>query len=209
MREKILSGAEELFMRYGVRSITMDEIARQLSISKKTIYQFFKDKDEIVLTITRGHLKCEMDDFESHTSGAVDAVDELVRLSLCIRKNMAAMNPAILYDLQKFHRESWEEWILFKNSFIKQMVVDNLGRGIKEGVFRPDIIPEVLATMRVELVQMSFDNRLFPSDKYPLSELQMQLFEHYVHGILTEKGRTLWKKYQSQLLQNPIKNQVP
>jgi TetR/AcrR family transcriptional regulator, cholesterol catabolism regulator len=206
MRDKILIGAEELFMRYGVRSITMDEIARHLSISKKTIYQYFKDKDEIVLTITRGHLKCEMEDFESHTSGSSDAVDELVRLSVCIRKNMAAMNPAILYDLQKYHRDSWEEWITFKNSFIKQQVADNLKRGISEGVFRADIIPEVLATMRVELVQLSFDHRLFPADKYKLPELQMQLFEHYVHGILTDKGRNLYKQYQLSLLNNTINN---
>jgi AcrR family transcriptional regulator len=203
VKTKLLRGAEELFMRYGVRSITMDEIARHLSISKKTLYQYFADKDDIVASVTYGHLNREKKQYEANTNAARNAVEELVKLSLCLKENLKGMNPSLLFDLQKYHQNAWRIWTEFKNVFIRESVVSNLKRGIAEGLYRPEIDPEIMAVLRIETVQLGFDERLFPRDKYDLASLQLAILEHFIHGLLTEKGRRLYQKYKKETVNEP------
>ncbi len=196
IKTKILKGAEELFMRYGVRSITMDEIARHLGISKKTLYQYFLDKDDIVASTTHNHLIRERKQFEQIAEDSSNSVEELVKLSLCLKENVKGMNPSLLFDLQKYHQKAWNIWLEFKNKFIRESVVRNLNKGIAEGLIRAEINPEILAVVRIETVQMGFDDQLFPVDKFNLTEVQMQILEHFIHGLLTDKGKKLYQKYK-------------
>jgi len=196
VKTKILKGAEELFMRYGVRSITMDEIARHLGISKKTLYQYFLDKDDIVASTTHNHLVREKKQFDQIAEESSNAVEELVKLSYCLRENLKGMNPSLLFDLQKYHQKAWSIWIEFKNKFIRESVVRNLNKGIEQGLIRPEINPEILAVVRIETVQMGFDDQLFPRDKFNLLEVQMHILEHFIHGLLSDKGKKLYLKYK-------------
>lgn len=199
VRNKLLKGAEELFMRYGVRSITMDEIARHLSISKKTLYQYFADKDDIVASVTGTHLNRERQEYENNTTNAKNAVEELVNLSLCLKQNLKGMNPSLLFDLQKYHHRAWQIWTEFKTVFIRNSVVNNLKRGIEEGLYRPEISPDILAVVRIESVQLGFDEQLFPRDRYDLTTVQLNILEHFIHGLLTEKGKKLYLKYRKEI----------
>jgi TetR/AcrR family transcriptional regulator, cholesterol catabolism regulator len=101
---------------------------------------------------------------------------------------MKKMNPSMMFDLAKYHREAWQGWLSYKTKVIKQKVVNTLARGIREGYFRPDINIDVLATFRVEQVEMAFNDSIFPQDKFRFDEVQMQLFEHFIYGCLTRKG---------------------
>lgn len=194
-KEKIINGAGELFTRYGVRSVSMDDIARHLSMSKKTIYQYFKDKDEIVSRSVAAHMELEKCEYDEIFGTSHDAVEELAKVSKCIRKDFNEMNPSLLFDLQKYHPQAWNVWLDFKNQYIKNAIASNLQRGIEEGYYRKEIDPEFLAILRVEQIQLVFDNQIFPSDKFNLKETQMKLFDHYVYGIVTDKGRKLYEKY--------------
>src|SRR5882757_971732 len=98
-RERILQGALELFLKYSVRSVSMDDIARHLSISKKTIYQYFADKDEIVTMVAAYHMEKDKTIFEDIKSKAKNAVDELVKVAECIKNDFQKMNPSVLHDL--------------------------------------------------------------------------------------------------------------
>jgi hypothetical protein len=82
------------------------------------------------------------------------------------------------------------------------MIINNLNEGINGGYFRKDINPNILARLRVEEVQMSFDNRIYPTSKFDFKEVQMQLFEHFLQGIMTDKGRDLYLVYQKKKLAN-------
>ena len=195
IKEKIVAGAGNMFTKYGVRSVTMDDVARELSISKKTIYQHFKDKDEIVTVATAAHMEMEKREFREIAETAVDAIDEIARLSTCVRKNVAELNPSLLFDLQKYHRKAWEVYMEFKNEFIMNSIKHNLHRGISEGYYRDEIDPEMLAILRVEQVQMAFDEKIFPRTKFDFREVQMQMFDHFVNGLVTKKGRILYDEY--------------
>jgi TetR/AcrR family transcriptional regulator, cholesterol catabolism regulator len=197
-REKLLKGAEELFMRYGLRSVSMDDIARHLGISKKTIYQYFADKDEVVATVAKGHMERQRMQFDNIAKNSKNAVEELIHISYCIKETMKEINPSLMFDMQKYHQKAWTEWLTFKQKFIRQNVVRSLKQGIDEGVFRDDIDIDIIATMRLEQVQMAFDNNIFPRQKYHITEVQQQIFEHFIQGIFTDKGRKLYQKYKQQ-----------
>lgn len=184
-----------MFTRYGVRSVSMDDIARQLSVSKKTIYQYFKDKDEIVTMAVQAHMEHEKKEYEEIANCSHNALEELSKVCSCMRKDFKDMNPSLLFDLQKYHPDAWNVWLQFKNEHIKNQIVSNLKRGVEEGYFRKEIDPEFLAILRVEQVQLVFDNQIFPADKFNLKETQMKLMDHFVHGLVTEKGRKLYMSY--------------
>lgn len=198
VKEKILKGTEELFMKYGARSISMDDIARHLSVSKKTLYQHFADKDDIVQMVSEMYLNRARKQYDDIASSASNAIDELSRISFCLRRDMADMNPSLLFDLQKYHPKAWGTWQDHKLKFIRESVVRNLEQGIKEGHFRPEINAEIIATLRITSMEAGFDERIFPKEKFRLSEVQSQLFDHFVYGLCTEKGRKLYEKYKHE-----------
>jgi len=198
IKERILTGALELFMRYGVRSVTMDDIARHLSISKKTIYQYYADKDEVVTMVSIMHLEQNRIRFDSFKAVAKDAIDELVRISICMRQDFQKMNPSLLYDLQKYHARAWKTWIEHKYNYVKHSIVTNLKQGIAEGYYRPEINPDVLAVARLELIQLTFNDQVFNPDKFNLLEVHTQIFEQFIYGVLSEKGRKVYEKYKKQ-----------
>ncbi|HYG19998.1 MAG TPA: TetR/AcrR family transcriptional regulator [Ohtaekwangia sp.] len=195
-REKLLKGAEDLFMRYGVRSVSMDDIARNLGVSKKTIYQHFADKDDVVASVAKAHMQRQREQFDKIAAESKNAVEELVRISFCLKENMRNINPSLLFDMQKYHQRAWSEWLAFKRNFIRENVMRSLKQGMKEGYFRPELDTEIIATMRLEQVQMAFDHGVFPRDQYSLPEVQAQMFDHFVHGVMTEKGKKLYHKYR-------------
>lgn len=195
-KEKILKGTEELFMKYGVRSISMDDIARHLSISKKTLYQYFADKDELVTTFSKSRLERSTKQYDDLRIISSNSIEELAMLSVCMKKDMEEVNPALLYDMQKFHPKAWGVWLDHKNKFIRESVIRNLKQGIEDGYIRPEINPEIMAAVRIELVQIAFSPDIFPREKFKLSEVQIQIFDHFVFGLVTEKGKKLYLKYK-------------
>lgn len=176
----------------------MDDIAHNLAISKKTLYQYFEDKNDLVKHVTIMLLEERMKDYEEATKRSTNAIDELFLISKLMRKHFRELNPALMYDLQKYHPDGWALFLKHENDVVYHSVVDNLERGVAECNFREDIDVNVLAKMRVEQIHLSFDERLYPKEDFNFTEVQIQLFDHFVHGVLTETGLELYKNYQKQ-----------
>ncbi len=199
VKERILTAAEELFMQYGFRSISMDDIAKHISVSKKTIYQFFEDKDEIVNITVRRHFEKEKEVCNHQVfCNASNAVEEMVKVAKLIKLNTLNINPAIIFDLQKYHPKAWQILQDFKQDFILHSIVRNLKQGIEEGLYRPDIDVDVLARLRLEEVQMGFDSSIFSPVKFNAYQTHMQLLEHFIRGIVTDKGLALFDQYKNR-----------
>lgn len=204
-KEKILGAAEELFIRYGIRSVTMDDVARDASMSKKTLYQYFDNKDSLVLEVAMNHFESETKEFEEMASTAEDAIHEIILVSKCLRKHVFKLNPSLLFDMQKFHGKAWDEYLKFKHSTIRGHIKKNIDKGIDEGYFRSEINSEVLSTLRVEQVQLAFNPKIFPAEKFEFAELQLQILDHFIHGLLTDKGRTKYEEYTQLEVTNTIR----
>jgi AcrR family transcriptional regulator len=205
IEEKIIQASHDLFMRYSIKSITMDDIARHLSISKKTIYQYFKDKNDLVLQVTSNHLKEEKLEIQSIKSTTTNAIETLIEESMWLRRNITDMNPSLLYDLKKYHHQAWELYLESKEMVYIRSLVETLVKGISEGYFRKDIDPEILAVLRVEQIQMSLENLIYPRSRFEFKDVQTQLFNHFLNGLVSEKGRKLLKKYYTNYVETPLK----
>lgn len=197
-KDKILLGALELFLKYGIRSVSMDDIARHLSISKKTIYQYFVDKDDIVTQSTLNHMHHTKASFDNLTSVSKNALDELMKIQMFMRKNMQDMNPSLLFDLKKYHNKAWSAWSDHKNKDIRESVVRNLKQGMEEGLYRNNLNPEILATLRIESIQWLYDGQIVPTEKFKMVDIQTQMLDHFMYGLLTEKGRKQYEKYKQE-----------
>ncbi len=196
IREKILGGTEMLFTKYGIRSVSMDDIARHLSVSKKTLYQHFADKDELVYRMSERYLLRTSLQYDSIQLTSGNSVEELSRISICMKKDFENLNPSMLFDLQKFHPKAWDLYNKHKSEVISQSVVRNINQGIKDGLFRSDLNPDIIATARVVLIENAFNEQIFPRDRFNFVEIQTQIFELFVHGMCTDKGRKLYQKYK-------------
>lgn len=192
--KNILDCAKSLFMQFGLKSVTMDDIARKNGVSKKTIYQFFKDKSAIIQNTIKGHFENHKQSILEAVNNTENAVQALFQISLCMKKQTETVNPALIYDLQKYYPMAYGKVLEFKQEFMQDLLISILNQGIKEGLFRKEINVEILAILRIEEVQLAFDN-VFPREKFDFRTVHVQMFEHFIHGILTEKGREQYNFY--------------
>jgi TetR/AcrR family transcriptional regulator, cholesterol catabolism regulator len=195
MKERILTGAEELFMRYGIKSMTMDDVARHLSISKKTIYQHFTDKNELVYSVLKNHMDQEVCIIEEIKKESSDAIEEFYKMSKFMKQTFMDMNPSLIMDIQKYHPKSWQYFQEHKLDCFTQSMYDNLNWGIKEGYYRPEINVEILAVMRVETVEAGLKLQSFNGNKFSIVEVQLEMMNHFFHGIVTTKGLEKYNEY--------------
>jgi AcrR family transcriptional regulator len=205
VREKIIEASHDLFMRFSIKSVTMDDIARHLSISKKTIYLYFKDKNDLVFQVTSNHLEEEKKEIEGIKSSTSNAIETLIEESMCLRRNITDMNPSLLFDLRKYHQEAWALYLESKEKVYIRSLVETLEKGVKEGYFRQGIDPEILAILRVEQIQMSLENLTYPRIRFEFKEVQIQLFDHFLNGLVSEKGRKLTTKYKEDHVEITVK----
>ena len=180
IKERILETAQELFFKYGIRSISMDDIAKELSISKKTIYQYYKDKDEVVHMLMQKKMGVDQKRFHDISKASENVIEEMFNMMGHMRNVIGQMNPSAFYDLQKYHSDTWKLFKEFRENHIVLMVEEMLTRGIKQGYLRPDIHPKILARLRVEQVEMSFNPNIFPPEKFKILEVQISLLEHFL-----------------------------
>jgi TetR/AcrR family transcriptional regulator, cholesterol catabolism regulator len=196
VKEKVLKEAQSMFWRYGVKSVTMDDIARHLGMSKKTLYQFFTDKDDLICQVMMNFLKKEESEIEGIYNAAKNSVEGMLLMSKHLKISFQNITPSLLFELRKYHPKAYKIFTNHKHSYLHRSVVQNLDAGIKEGVFREDIDLKVLAKLRLEQIEMGFDQEIFPSADFKLEHVQLQLFDHFIHGITTLKGHKLLNQYR-------------
>jgi len=201
-KERILIKAAELFMQYGIRSVSMDVIANNLGISKKTLYQYFADKDELVDAVVDGHIKKIQEDCTCSQKDAKDAIDEIFITMDRIMEEFSNMNPMLLYDLEKFHFRSFKRFKDHKDKFLLQVIYKNIEWGIKDELYRSDINIDVISKYRIESMMIPFNVAVFPPGKYNLGTLSQLILENFTYGLATIKGHKLIQKYNEHRNKN-------
>lgn len=196
-KERIINGVEELFFKFGIKRVTMDDVAKHLGMSKKTLYQFFKDKDELVHKMMQHKLKCDQIDFNSIHEKSKDVIDEVFGYMRHMTLMFSKMNPVVFYELQKYYPQVWKMFKDFKAKFILQQVEDSIERGKKEGLVRKDVNNKILSILRIEEIEMGMRPDVFPASDFSIVEVQLAMTEHFLYGICTLKGFKLIEKYKT------------
>jgi AcrR family transcriptional regulator len=198
VKDRILAKAADLFMRYGIKSITMDEIASTLGISKKTIYQFFTDKDDLVFAVIGQEINENEMECVQFREEAENAVHEIFLAVEDLDELLRSTNPLVLYDLEKYHPRAFQKIKDFKYQFLQKATVENLRRGIEEGCYRSDLHKDIVAKSRIEAAFLVFNPDLFPHSKYSMAEVNYELAILFLHGVVTEKGKQLIEQYTNE-----------
>jgi AcrR family transcriptional regulator len=194
--DRILEAAGDLFFRHGIKSITMDAIASHLGMSKRTIYDSYEDKHALVKALTRQELNIQEKELEEIRKTSENSIDEIMKAMSCVRKTFGKISPTVFYDLQKFHPDAWKQFRAFKEQKMQAFIEENLKRGIRQELYRKDLNIKILAKFRIEEVEMGFNHSVFPTAKFDLTEVQLVLLDHFLHGITTIKGHKLINKYK-------------
>ena len=195
--ERIISGGEDLFLRSGIKSVTMDDIAKHLGMSKKTIYQFFKDKNELVMALLKKKLKEDEENMAAIINNSTNVIEEMIVMMKCHEELFSRINPAVIHDLQKYHPEAWKQFQSFKAEVVIKKMGDLLVKGIKQGYVRPEIDVKVIAKMHVNQIEMGFDPSIFPVSEFNIWRVQKQFLEHFAYGICTLKGYKLLSQHKN------------
>ncbi len=180
----------------------MDDIAKHLGISKKTIYQNFKDKNELINILIRDRIVNQDLQMNKCLIASENAVQEVYFGMQDMDYFLATMNPMLFYDLQKYHQEAWLKFMAFKEKEIGKKIMENLERGKQEGLYRDDINSEIITRMRLDQVDVVFtQNGHYDTNKNSLSNIMVEITRHFLFGICNNEGIKLIHKYDKEILQ--------
>jgi AcrR family transcriptional regulator len=185
---------EALFLRYGIKSITMDDVARELGISKKTLYQMVESKDILVMKVLSQHISREKSQCLGMACKAPNAIEEIFVIMDSNSQELAQMKTNIINDLQKYHRDAWLMLRNFHYDFVFNIIRDNLNRGRKENLYREDFDIEIIAKLHLATAFNLFDEQLFPAGGASKVVLFKEHMLHFLHGIVSSKGLVYLKK---------------
>ena len=187
-QEKILKKATQLFMHYGIKTIKMDDIAKDLSISKRTLYTIFKSKQSLVTSIVKKHVESQRKQLLELPLNSENAIDKMLGTLNIITNMYSKLHKNVLFDLQKFYPETWIIINKFQNDFIKNRIEQNLIEGKKEGVYRNEIEPKILSSLYTTQLQLFSDQSNFNLDKFLFTDYLSQMFEYHLYGIMSYEG---------------------
>jgi AcrR family transcriptional regulator len=199
-RERILVGAAELFRTYGIRAVTMDSLASSMHISKRTIYEIFSDKDELLIGVLQLMADKQKELVTQVLEESENAIEAIFRLLEFNRDHFQNMSPAFQADLKGFHQEVLlrlpDKCDLpdYKNN---QKVIE---RGIKEKLFRKDIDADLVNRCLDSMGRSIMDNELYPFDQFTRRDVIGNVFINYLKGISTPEGVKLINKLEKKLL---------
>ncbi len=195
IKQRIQKAAHDLVMQYSIRSVSMDDIAASVGMSKKTIYNYFKDKDELIEVVVEDVIDTNQCTCNLDREKADNAVHEIFLVMEMVVKMYKSMNPSILFDMQKYHPVAFQKFQKHKNEYLYNVCRQNLERGIKEELFRPEIVIDILARYRVETMFIPFNPEFQRSLKHSLLEIEAEIITHYLFGMVTLKGYKMVLKY--------------
>ena len=197
---KILGSSAELFSQYGFKTITMDDIARRAGISKKTLYQHFANKEEVVNESVIWYKNNMSANCTAILGEAENAIEAMVKMLAFFDEMHKRINPMAMFEMQRFFPQAYKT---FRDMLVEKDVVmirDNIMQGIKEGLYREAVNADLMARYRLETSMLILQPNLLVNDRNSLMSVAMEIGEHFLYGIMTAKGEKQYQKYKAKYL---------
>ena len=192
--KELIKKAVEVFMTYGIKSVTMDDVARHMRVSKKTIYQFVKDKGDLVNKCMGSDCNLIQSKIEEVIAQNFNAIKENFEISKVVINELRNVHPSIFFDLEKYYPEAMKTMDKMRHEFIGACVKDNLQRGIDEGLYREDINVDIMTQLWMLRMNVIFDPSLFPMQEFHPKDVYLEMFVHHIRGIASAKGLKILDK---------------
>ncbi|GAO43328.1 TetR/AcrR family transcriptional regulator [Flavihumibacter petaseus] len=202
LKVKIEKEACSLFSRFGIKSITMAELAGKMGISKKTIYSCFQNKQELVDAVYTPQLKEAKAACLASIATAEDAIEECLLCWISLRPVITFFRQKAFSDIQREFYPLSARYQQFRNVFLRQMIEKNIERGHSEGLYRPSIHPAIIASLQTILIE-AMSGEIPLSGKWSEDTVDEQILLHYLNGLVTARGAALLEQYEQQYLITP------
>lgn len=192
-REEILQQTFDLTMKYGIRSVSMDDIAKALGISKKTIYQHFENKKHLIREMVSSTIERDESEIKTLISASSSAIDEIVSIARHTLQFLRGISPTIVFDMKKYYGKEWDLIEQHHYSFFYNIIKANINRGKEEGVYKKDINSDIIAKLFADMTNCIADEEMFPLWDYKRDELYKALITYHIRGLVSDKGRDIVK----------------
>jgi len=186
--QQMLEQVSGLFMQYGIRSLTMDDIARHLGISKKTLYQCFEDKADMVEKTMTAHIDHDTAMVEQIHGEASNAIEEMFLIVQQVGQHLTQIHPSILFDLEKYYPKAFRLFVDYKQKTIRSVIERNMRDGMAQGLYRENLKPRIISGLYVGRIDVFFDRDLFPATETNPVEVHVETMRYHIRGIASEKG---------------------
>ncbi|MEX0316046.1 MAG: TetR/AcrR family transcriptional regulator [Allomuricauda sp.] len=191
MREKILHKATEMFLNLGFKSVTMDDLANEMGISKKTIYSHFENKTKLVEESTMALFWFISNGIDEIIALEKNPIEELYEIKRFVMLHLKDEKSSPQYQLQKYYPKVHETLKLKQFEVMRECVFDNVKRGMEMGIYRENLNVDFVGRIYFSGVMSIKDNNLFPIQIFSMSQLMDYYLEYHLRGIVTPKGRKI------------------
>ena len=186
--ENIITRVTELYFQYGIKSVTMDDVARYLGMSKKTLYKYISNKDELVEYCMNSLVKKRDCAFKSIEDKKVNAIEELFMVNEHIVKMLKNYNPSTEYDLKKYYPHLHEKLRKYRRENMYEAVKNNIIKGKQEGLYRENLNEDIISRVHVSRIENSYANEMFGIEELTSWKFIREMFIYHVNGIANETG---------------------
>lgn len=195
----ILQKTFDLFAKFGIRSISMDDICREMGISKKTLYTYVSSKEDLINKLLEGQRIKQNEAILCVESKELNAIDSLLEVSKTLHKKLVKVNPTMAYDLVKYYPEIFKKHSIDKRKILSKRIKSNISKGIEEGYYRSDLDIDLIAQLYLKKLEDIFDPEFWVNEKYSFDKIFKTMFVNHIRGISNQKGIDYLEQQQKLL----------
>ena len=198
-KAEVFEKIDHLFQQYGIKSVSMDDISRTLGISKKTLYTYVDSKDDLVNKVMKMYLSEDQSTCKFILTETNNSIEEIIQIANHVNERLAELNPSLIYDMIKYYPSIWNKFQQHKETFIYQMIYDNIENGKNQGLYMDDVNSEVIAKIYINKIEIFLENKVFPQSEYNLVEVYSEFIKYHIRGICSLKGHKVLNKHLKEL----------
>jgi len=184
----ILHRVRSLYRKYGIKSVTMDDVSHELGISKKTLYQYVRDKDELVRKVIELELSSQHNHLIASCKDNLNAIEELSEIALCVNYMLKEYSAVTEYDLKKYYPDLYLRLREVRRNRILKFILENLIKGKNEGLYRENLNVEILSKISLSYIDSMFENEIITITEFLDRKFFMEYFIYHLRGIVNNNG---------------------
>lgn len=201
-RKEYIVRVNTLFKKYGIKSVTMDDVSRELGISKKTLYTFFKDKSDLVEQVLQLEFEEKSCSLKESMANKANALEELFEYYKVQIKMLGSQKLNFLYDLKKYYPSLFDKFNFHKKELMFNRVKENLKRGKDEGYYRKDLNEDIITRLHIARIESLRTSDLFSIEELTTPTFFAEAFKYHVYAIASNKGRKIIDENIDKLIEN-------
>jgi AcrR family transcriptional regulator len=186
--QDILEKVSVLYRKYGIKSITMDDVARELGISKKTLYQHVSDKADLVQKVVEHVKQCNFMTMMQEPDTERNAIEDLIEVSMHLNAISRDHSPSYYYDLKKYYPDVFRNLMLVQRKLMYESMLANIRKGKKEGLYRKELDEKIISKLHLLRIENLQETEIFEDNEMHSSKFFKEVFVYHIHGLATEKG---------------------